>query len=478
MSAISGENEEMCYPIPFGVTQALSEYAIALKYGNLDSETLKRVAMFLVDYVSAVHAGYRVNGDFNESLASILFMESAPGCFSSVFFSGKKLSPMRASFLNASYAHGADMDDGSRSAMGHVGAHVISACVALCEARNLSNAALVEALVVGYDVYCRLSAAAQPQMVHRGFHSTGMAGAPACAAACAKLLGLDRSGIYHAIAISATQASGLLLVGETGQEIKPINPAKAAEAGLLSALLAEKGVVGPKDPLESSKGWFHAVSSEVDLERVLDGLGEKFAINSCYMKPYPSCRHTHSGLDAARKIRGVVGGLPIKAAVLHTYSNAIRLAGEIAIPETSGEAKFSIQYAIACMLVRGHFGLSDLDVRDMDPNVAKLCERIELRPDDAYEDASKGVRGARLEILLENGARHNCTVLVPKGEPENPFLIGDCIEKLVNCVWSDCSNRSQKEEIAGAFIEAVFSFVASPAAPFCFSDLIVEGGAL
>ena len=99
----------------------------------------------------------------------------------------------------------------------------------------------------------RIAGAAQPGLYNRGFHSTGIAGAMACGAACAKLMGLDRCGVYNSVSLAAIQSSGLIIIDESGQRCKPINPANAARIGVLSALMAERGLLSSQNPLESQK---------------------------------------------------------------------------------------------------------------------------------------------------------------------------------------------------------------------------------
>lgn len=427
---------ENTFPLRCDLTDALSEYVSDLRFETLPKTVLDSAKLLLLDYVAAAHAGYRVNIDFNRSLYSALSCGTCRGS-STVFFSENGMPPLNAAMLNAAYAHGADMDDGNKMAAGHVAAHILPSVMSLAEARHMPNKTLFEAMVAGYDVFCRLSAACMPDMIDRGFHSTGTVGAIAAAAASAKLLGLERDGVYHAIALAASQASGLLLVGETGQEAKPLNPAKAAQSGVLAALLSEEGVAGPERPLESSKGWCHAMASKVNVGLVLTGLGSRHYIEECYMKPYPSCRHTHGAIEAAFLLRGDLKGKPLERVQVHTYGHAIELAGQIEIPRSTGEAKFSIQYAVATALLKGTFGLIDLNTREISEDIKRLAKRIKLIRDDSYENPAKGMRGARVIAFSADGKKHERSVSVPKGDPENPFDLDDIKSKLRSC----CCNR-------------------------------------
>lgn len=421
------------YPLSIDITRIISDYASNLCFNKLDSGTLRTVKLFLVDYVASVYAGYRINRQFNAALDSTLLDGRPASGKSSVYFNDAKVGSTSAALLNAAYAHGADIDDGNKNAMGHVGAHLISSLEALAEESCCSFKTFVESVVVGYDVFCRLGAAVQPELVNRGYHSTGMVGAIACAVASAKLLGLSSDGIYHAIAIAASQASGLLLVGETGQEVKPLNAARAAQVGVFSAKLAASGVVGPMRPLESSKGWCHEVSASVDECVILDGLGKRFSINECYLKKYPACRHTHCAIEAAKQIRDAAPEKEIASVLIWTYGHAIELAGQIDMPRSPSEAKFSIKYAVATVLNTGAFGFEALEVASASRGVIELIPRIDLVRDETLERISEGVRGARVSTRFGDGSELVKEVLIPKGDPENPFSDEDVLEKLLDC---------------------------------------------
>ena len=400
--------------------RVFSAFAAGLRFEDLPAQAVEATRMFMADYVAACFAGMRINAKFNDAIRGILAnMTGRPEA--SVFAGTERFSAEAAAYMNAVYAHGADLDDGNRKAMGHVAAHVMSAVFALAEAMgDCEWSRVFTAINVGYEVYNRLAAMAQPGLVHRGFHSTGTAGAVACAAACAKLMGLDREGIYSAIGIAAIQASGLIIIAESGQACKPLNPANAARTGIVSAKLAAKGVEGPRLPLESAKGWLHAMTDEVHYE-MLEGLGEAYTICESYLKPYPSCRHTHCGIEAAIALRDELSGMgkgidDIERVELYIYENAIRIAGQIRVPATMDEAKFSVHYSLAVALATGNYTLDDLGRKPTDA-LRALVAKTELIPDPSME-------GARLEK----------TVLLPKGDPVNPFSWEDMRRKLDACL--------------------------------------------
>lgn len=410
-----------------GVTTKLVQDLLQIQnLGEVDKEQLQ---ILIIDFFAASYAGYKQNRVFNNAVESVVYQQG--GVEESAVFLQKEKYPARlAAFMNSVYGHGAELDDGNKKAAGHAGVHLIPAVFALADKLSSDNEDVLIALATGYEAYIRISSAAQPGLVNRGFHSTGMAGTLACAAACARLYHLDVLGIENAIALATTMTGGLLSYGDSRPAIKPLNPGKAAENGVFAAMLAYEGVQGPTESLEGPNGWFHAVTDEVD-EGCLNG-SDHLLLHDCYFKLYPSCRHTHCGIDAAIVLHNRVKVEEVDTVNIYIYPNAIKLAG-IKIPKNQDETKFSIQYTLACALINGSYGIADMNPLRLTKNVLALIERTHLIPDAAMEDRGRGIRGTRIEIIKKDGEVLEETVLVPKGDPEKPLNRGDIIKKLRVC---------------------------------------------
>ena len=324
-----------------GITTELANDLFQVQLTDYDKEQLYTL---IIDFFAAAYAGYKQNEAFNRAVESVVFSQGGVE-ESTALFQSRKYPVRLAAFMNSVYGHGAELDDGNKKAAGHAGVHLIPAVFALAEKHGSSNDDVLVALATGYEAYIRISSAAQPGLVARGFHSTGVAGTIACAAACARLYHLDAQGIEDAIALATTMTGGLLSYGDSRPAIKPLNPGKAAENGVFAAMLAHAGVKGPTESLEGQNGWFHAVTDEVHKE-FLKG-SNHLLLHDCYFKLYPSCRHTHCGIDAAVELHRMVNAEDIEEVKVCIYPNAIKLAG-IKYPKDQDETKFSIQYTLAC----------------------------------------------------------------------------------------------------------------------------------
>ena len=427
-----------------GISTELAKDLYAIR-SLTDSDTAQ-LHKLILDFFAAAYAGYRQNRAFNRAVERVTLTQGGPA-ESGVFLSDAKYPVRQAAFMNAVYGHGAELDDGNKKAAGHAGVHLIPAVFALAEKLNSSCRDVLIALARGYEAYIRISSAAQPGLVARGFHSTGMAGTLGCAAACASLYHLDAQGIEDAIALSTTLSGGLLSYGDSRPAIKPLNPGKAAENGVFAAMLANEGVQGPSEALEGPNGWFHAVTEQVAKD-YLKG-SDHLLLHECYFKLYPSCRHTHCGIDAAIALHKNVKPCEIERINVFIYPNAIKLAG-IKVPQNQDETKFSIQYTLARALLNGSYGIADMDVSQPDADTSELIEKTKLIPDESMEDRAKGIRGTRVEVVKKDGTVLSEYVSVPKGDPENPLTTDDVIAKL-----KTCASGMAEESVLAALVETI-----------------------
>lgn len=417
------------------ITSRIVKYVASSQ--ELPEIVVAQTKKFIADYISSIVAGYKVNMQVNRAVYEI-FDEMGGKEEADILFGTRKYPVCNAAFINAYYSHGADLDDGNKYSAGHIGTHVISAIFALAQKMNVTWRDVFIAINVGYDVFNRVAGGAQPSLYNKGFHSTGVAGSLASAAACARLLNLDEEGIYNAISLGAIQSSGLLIIDESGQACKPINPANAARNGIISALLAQKGVKSSRRPLESRKGWFNAFSDSIDNTILFDGLGQQFTICDSYLKKYPTCRHTHCAIEAAIQLRKKMlsSGLKIddiKKIQLFIYPSAIKSTGTIRYPQDSEEAKFSILYCLAVALCLGDLKLADLTDIKKSKEISKVIDITEIISDASLENRKKGIRGSKLHLIFNTGKTEEEVILIPKGEASKAFSWEDVSEKMISC---------------------------------------------
>ncbi len=426
-------------------SRMLAKWIADFKLKPTDTEIIIEARKRVFDYVVSAMAGYKVNPVFNRAVTEVAEMLSDMRQ-SSILFSDQKQSVVNSAFINATYGHGADLDDGHKTANGHPGVATIPAILALAEYLDSKPLDIYEAIVVGYEVYIRISNAVQPSLLHRGFHGTGVVGAIAASAACGKLLKLDESQMHNALSLGTVQASGLFEVSESGQMAKPINPANACRTGIISALLAQRGAEGPDNPLEGRKGFFGAFADKIDSTAIMETLGKELLIKTAYYKMYPACRHLHPEVDAATEIgrERLIKSDEIDSIVIETYHNAILVTGNIRVPKSVDEAKFSMVYAMVRGLQHGRYEFNDLHVENgIDEETIELINKTTIVSNESFENKERNIRGGQVTVKFIDGTSICTTILLPKGDPEFPFDNDDFRKKLSFCAEGLLSKDKQ-----------------------------------
>ena len=259
----------------------------------------------------------------------------------------RRTDALSAALINGVLAHALDFDDVNDSCMGHPSAPLAPAVLALGEELGASGARVLEAFLIGFELECKLGLAIGNAHYAKGWHATATTGTVAAAAACAKLLGLDRERIGMALGIAASSSAGMRI--NFGTMTKPFHVGQAARGGLMAALLASNGFTASADILDHPIDYTRvfADKDEADSSRIVGTLGNPWDIVSpgLVVKKYPCCNSTHRTIDATlslvsrhspspAEIESVVITMPPGEDIPLIYSRA----------STGLEGKFSMQY--------------------------------------------------------------------------------------------------------------------------------------
>jgi 2-methylcitrate dehydratase PrpD len=182
---------------------------------------------------------------------------------------------------------------------------------------------------------------------------------------------------------------------------------------------------------------------------MFNDLNKRFFIDDCYIKLYPSCRHTHAPIDAVFELllEYKFDISDIDDILVKTYPTAISFAGEIFRPESAEAAKFSIPYCICAALTKRNFGLNELSSECLNnPAILALTDKVRIEADASLESSVPNVKGAEVYISLNDGRKLYKRIDLPKGEIENPVTRNELIRKLESCT-SYCFNDKKRQEI-------------------------------
>jgi 2-methylcitrate dehydratase PrpD len=372
----------------------------------------------------------------------------------SVWGFGLRTGAPMAALVNASMTHAVNADDAHKESMGHPGTVVIPAAIAVGEMLGAPGAAVLEATVAGYECLLRVGiGVGVASHRERGWYATGTLGPFGAAAAAAKLLKLGRDGIAGAIGLAGAQASGLWAFTADGSLANIVYPGRAAESGVLAALLVRNGLSGPRRVLEAPDGGFlRAMSDASAPDLVLADLGRRFMILDVSLKPYPCSRTTHAPIDACLAIRARLaaeaGWLErLRRITVRTYAVAKRQA-DIPEPTTEWMATLSIPYTVAVALVEGRVEVEHFTRRFMDsPRIRAVMRKVEVVVDDGISAAFPGKWSCRVEVDGENGERTAQGVEAARGDPRNP-MAPDEVRAKFHALTGGLVTREARERIS------------------------------
>lgn len=347
------------------------------------------------------------------ALGAVAMLQPAPQA--SVLGRADKVDMASAALVNGITSHTFDFDDTHLKTIIHPAGPVASAVLALAEHKGLSGRAVIDALVLGIDVSCRVGNTMYPEHYDRGWHITGSTGMLGAAAGCARLLGLDEHKTAMALGIAASQPIGMR--EQFGTMTKPFHPGGAARAGLMSALLASQGFTASPKALEAPRGMIQTISTKYAWNEISDELGQRFEISFNSYKPFACGIVIHPSIDACSQLRAQgVKADDVERIELKVHSLVLELTGKKE-PADGLQGKFSVYHGCACGLIFGKAG-EDQYADDIvnRPDMVALRRKVVATVDDSIDEAS-----ADVTAVLKDGRRVHVFVKHAIGSLENPM---------------------------------------------------------
>jgi len=320
---------------------------------------------------------------------------------------------------------------------------VVPAVLAVCEqVGGVSGKDLITATTLGIDWLCRMGLATTISPISSGWMYTSTYGFFGATASGCRLLGLGAEQTVNAMGIAYAQAAGNTQCMPDGALTKRMQPGFAARAGVLSALLARSGITGASNVLDGTAGFYRVyLKGAYDRERLLRGLGKEFEGVALSFKPYPSCRHTHTAIDATLQIlkeRRIdpEGIEEIRVGVnQQAYQNVCTPAAVKCAPRTIVDAQFSIPYCIAAAICRQEVFIESFSIQAIESSeIVHLAQKVKPRIDNELERSySRQITPAIVEVVMRDGTVHCATKIIPWGSPEEPMGFDALAAKFRRC---------------------------------------------
>jgi 2-methylcitrate dehydratase PrpD len=430
-------------PAP-GLTEQLGRFAAA----RLDppAEALRIAKTGFIDTIATMIAG-RDEPVVRAALAFVAARQSA-AAEASVLLGHGRAATADAALINGAAGHALDYDDVALG--GHPSTVLVPALLAEAELLDASGRDVLDAYLVGYEIWAELVARDTDPYHEKGWHPTAVLGTVAVAAAAAHLHRLPAAQCRNAIAMAASMTGGL--VANFGSMTKPLHAGRAASNGLDAVHLTQLGLTAAPDAIEHAVGYLAALSprGKAERERPADALGRSFRIldTGLSIKQYPMCYAVHRTIDGllelatandidasrVRSVRATIG--ETAAAMLRNHS-----------PATGLEAKFSLEFAAASALVARRVGLRELtdDFVRQEPVRAVMAKvridtvdtRCPVEPVFAYTD--------RVAVELDDGRTLDSgEIRFPRGNAKLPLSDAALEAKFMDCAGSDARLDSRR----------------------------------
>lgn len=415
------------------LTQELGGFVAGLTYEKLPKEAVEIARTGFTDTIATMIAG--AHDPASQLLRKGLAPAAGPA---SLYFSGDTSAAPEAAWINGTAGHALDYDDvGCR---GHVSTVLAPAILAEAETLGLGGKEMFAAYVAGYESWAELSRRDPGHHHVKGWHPTGIFGAIGAGAACAALRRLNPEQTAIALALSASQAGGIM--ANFGTMTKPFHAGRAAHAGLVSARLAELGFTAATDAIEHPQGFLSAVSPEGRADRegqVLDHHAEWHILKQgLSIKKYPACYCTHRALDAMLEL---LAKQPLKPAEIKKITVSISKTHSLILrnhaPQTGLEAKFSMEFAMAAAVISRRASLAEYtDEFVRRPEVQELMRRVAIVTNENYDPVQSGASvWDQVVVELANGETiESGQVRRARGHAERPLGEAELFDKFRTCL--------------------------------------------
>jgi 2-methylcitrate dehydratase PrpD len=348
-----------------------------------------------------------------------------------------------AAFANGVAIHADDYDD-TQLAMAkdrvygllmHPTAPVLPAALAAAERAGASGSDFTAAYHIGIEVCCKIAEAANPRHYQDGFHTTGTCGVFGAAAAAIAIAGFDPEAAAAAIGLAGSQSAGFR--ENFGTMTKPFHAGRSAESGIVAVDLVGLGFSATRNILEASRGFYRAAAGGYDNDAIFGKVGNPwtFANPGISIKPHPSGSLTHPAMAVMLELVTHNDINPADVAKIRVGTNRHMPTTLLHHqPKTELQAKFSMQFSMAILLLRRRAGLAEytdaiVTSKPVQEQMAKVDFYVNEKADAAGFDKMTSI----VDIILNDGSVISGEADFGKGSPANPMIWPEVVHKFEEC---------------------------------------------
>ena len=430
------------------VTKIVSRFISETDYDRLPPPITDRIKKSILDTLGIIVPASVLMPDVKSVID--LVIEAGGKEESTVLAYGVKLPCWEAAFANGVRGHALDYADGHLEAVFRIGISVIPAALALAERKGgVSGKELITAVAVAEEFLCRLGVAVARRRQSLGpWHEGILLGNFGATAAAAKMLNLSADQTDRAFGIAFLQAGGTLSVIAPDANIRGMYAGFVGKNGVLAALMAQRGILGPRGCLGSPDGLFDVYyRGGYDREALVDRLGSKFELINLSFKPWPACAFAHPYIDA---MLNLVSDNRLRADQIERIEV---FSGEMnrdlckpidvakgQVPTTTNDAKRSVPFNVAVAALKGTVSFRDFTPEGLrDPEVLRMAEKVRWVAAPEFDEEQFSKKGNQLApgkvgVTDRQGRTFTKRTDFPYGHHFNPIKADDLIKKFRDCV--------------------------------------------
>ena len=416
--------------------RTLAEFAVGLTYENIPAPARERARQCIIDTTGAALFGSRLPW-------SKIVAGHAKNCggngSSRVIGTALKVSPPAAALANGVCSHAFELDGLRKPSAGvHPGAILMPAALAVAEQQGADGKALLTAFVAGAEVMFRIGLASRQSTESLGFHAPGINGPYGSAIVAGKLLGLNADQLTQALGIAGSLGGGLLAFAKAGNGamIKRLHMGRAAEAGVVAALLARDGYEGPDSVLEGKFGYLESYARDGDATQFTKDLGTHFDIVHACLKRYACHITAHTPVQSLQELRAEHHFNGDDVTTLTIFARHKVLSHhDIREPRDVAGAQYSVPFCAAIAL---YYDVNDpLAFSETALNDAKVrALALKLKVVEMAHDEKGGAWATRVAVELRDGRRFERFTEEFKGTPASPLSAEELQTKFMRMAGS------------------------------------------
>lgn len=431
------------------VTERIAEHCENIEFSALPKYVVEYCKILILDFI-----GLPVKASDLESSKSIFngISSISRGGECTAIPHGRFFLPQYAALINGTYGHSLDYDDTHRESSIHPGASVIPSLLAAGEVFGADGKRIIESMVAGYDVACKLGMAVNPEEHYaHGFHGTGTCGVFGATAAAGLIADLNTLELLNAFGINISQAAGSMQFLENGSWNKRLHPGFAAHNAIIAVNLAKRGFIGAAKPIEGKYGFLNSYTHNPDPEKAVLKLGERYEVLFTAVKPYPCCRYIHPAVDIVLQLvkEGKIRGEEIERVDVEMVKPGYYIVGHPIErkqnPQNVVDAQFSMPFALAVAILRGKLTVDEFNNNLKDPEVKKMMKKIHVKHSKELDKDYPQKWPVKVTIKTKYD-KLELRKDYPKGEPEDPVSFEEVAEKFRTLV-SHKLNEDQVNEV-------------------------------